>query len=169
MSSTQRGSILVTGANGGLGCGIVSKICSTAELSGSHGLYIVRNASSADALRAALSNAAPGTHSYDIISLDLSRLSAVREVSASINYRIAAGEILPIRALILNAGYINGIAEEKLSEDGFEITFASNYLGHWLLTLLLLKSVDKENGRVLVVGSNSHEYVLLSARFMSEL
>lgn len=43
------------------------------------------------------------------------------------------------------------------TDDEFDTTFAANYLGHWLLTLLLLKSMDKEEGRIIVIGSQSHE------------
>jgi NAD(P)-dependent dehydrogenase (short-subunit alcohol dehydrogenase family) len=70
--------------------------------------------------------------------------------------RISAGEIPPIRALILNAGFLD-FGKQSWTKDGLDTTFAANYLGHWLLTLLLLKSIDKESGRILVIGSQAHE------------
>ena len=47
--------------------------------------------------------------------------------------------------------------KQSWTDDGFDVTFAANYLGHWLLTLLLLESMNKEAGRIIVIGSQSHE------------
>ncbi|KAI2466713.1 putative short-chain dehydrogenase [Annulohypoxylon bovei var. microspora] len=152
---SPRGTILLTGANGGLGCGVVSKIITTPELAGHHGIYAVRDASSAAALKSTLRKA-PASHTYEIISLELSKLAIVREVVDAIKARVAGREIPPIRALILNAGY-NDLGYESFTEEGFETSFVANYLGHWLLTLKLLQSMDAENGRVIVVSSNSYD------------
>lgn len=80
----------------------------------------------------------------------------MRAVAAGISPRVAAGEIPPIRALFLNAGYFEFTAQTWTPER-FNATFASNYLGHWLLMLLLLGSMDREEGRVVVVGSEAHD------------
>jgi len=74
--------------------------------------------------------------------------------------RVSNGEIPPIRALILNAGFLD-FGKQSWTQDGLDVTFAANYLGHWLLTLLLLKNIDREAGRIVILGSQSHEYVLL--------
>lgn len=157
--SPGKGTILVTGANGSLGSTMASQIASTPELAVYHGIYAVRDAKTAPVLRSALAQQAPKStkpHTHDIISLNLADLSSVRAVAANINTRVAAGEIPPIRALILNAGYLEFTAQ-SWTADGFDLTFASNYLGHWLLTVLLLQSMDRELGRVVVVGSESHD------------
>lgn len=73
-----------------------------------------------------------------------------------INARVAGGRLPPIRAIIENAAYQEH-AEQNFSNDGFDMTFHATYLGHWLLTLKLLQSMDKDNGRVAVVGSYSHD------------
>ena len=149
--ATAKGTIIVTGANGGLGRAIASRIAASTELSAYHGIYTVRDASTA--VIPALTST---SHAHDTISLDLSKLDGVRAAAASINARVAAHEIPPIRALILNAGY-QELDAQRWTEDGFAMTFASNYLGHWLLTLLLLQSMDKEHGRIVVLGSSAHE------------
>jgi NAD(P)-dependent dehydrogenase (short-subunit alcohol dehydrogenase family) len=66
--------------------------------------------------------------------------------------------------LILNAGF-QDFGKQSWTDDGFDVTFAANYLGHWLPTLLLLKSMNKEAGRIIVIGSQSHEYDFLSDFF----
>ena len=70
--------------------------------------------------------------------------------------RVSTGQIPPIRTLILNAGYLD-FGKQAWLEDGTDITFAANYLGHWLLTLLLLESMDKVAGRIVIVGSQAYE------------
>lgn len=153
------GSILITGANGGLGSAVASQIATTPSLQGYYGVYTVRDAASAPALDAALSGARGGTstsaHSYEKVSLDLSRLDSVRKVAVDIKSRIEAGQIPPIRALVLNAG-VEEFTTQTWTEEGLDKTFATNYLSHWLLTLLLLGSMDREKGRIIWITSWSH-------------
>lgn len=78
--------------------------------------------------------------------------------------RIASDEIPPIRALILNAGY-QDFGKQTSTADGLDTVFAANYLGHWLLTMLLLQSIDKRAGRIVVIGSQAHDYVPFSPSF----
>lgn len=157
------GSILITGANGGFGCALASQVASTPGLQTLHGIYTARNAGSATALDAALRKGARdgslgASHSFEKLSLDLSRLSAVREVAADIRSRVESGQIPPIRALVLNAG-VEEFATQTWTEEGLDLTFATNYLGHWLLALMLLGSMDRERGRIVWISSWSHKYV----------
>ncbi|KAK7966466.1 short-chain dehydrogenase [Apiospora aurea] len=165
-----KGSILLTGANGGLGCGIVRRIITTPEFLSHHGIYLVRDASRANALKYVLANA-PAPYSYQILSLDLSRLPNVREVARDLKTRIAAGEIPPIRALALGAGYVD-LGDHSWTDEGFDTAFVANYLGHWLLTMMLLESMDREYGRIIVVGSSSydveHPHHLLDGHYREE-
>lgn len=154
------GSILITGANGGFGCALASQVASTPGLKTFHGIYTARNAGSATTLDAALRGGAGegASHSFEKLSLDLSRLSAVREVAADITSRVESGQIPPIRALVLNAG-VEEFATQTWTEEGLDLTFATNYLGHWLLVLMLLGSMDRERGRIVWISSWSHKYV----------
>ncbi|KAI0543225.1 putative short-chain dehydrogenase [Xylaria digitata] len=151
---TTKGTVLITGANGALGSAIVQQIVSKPEFSAYHGLYTVRDTTNAPALTAALSDGRQ--HGSDILALDLTDLDDVRQVASHINTRISAGEIPPIRALILNADFLD-FGKQSWTKDGLDTTFAANSLGHWLLTLLLLKSIDKKSGRILVIGSQGHD------------
>jgi NAD(P)-dependent dehydrogenase (short-subunit alcohol dehydrogenase family) len=82
--AAAKGTILVTGANGGLGSAIAEQIASKSELSAYHGLYLVRDATSAPALTSALSRGAL-SHPRDVVSLDLTKLTNVRQVAEGIN------------------------------------------------------------------------------------
>jgi NAD(P)-dependent dehydrogenase (short-subunit alcohol dehydrogenase family) len=56
--------------------------------------------------------------------------------------------------VVCNAGIqvIDGVGK---SEDGFELTFATNHLGHFLLVTSLLDNLT-EDARIAVVSSSSH-------------
>lgn len=153
--ASAKGTILITGANGGLGSALVHNITSSPELRSYHGIYTVRNAGSAPTLGSILSSGS-SSHTSDILSLDLTDLDSVRKTARAINARISNKEIPPIRALILNAGF-QEFGKQTWTSDGYDTTFKANYLGHWLLSLSLLESMDKDRGRIIVVGSQSHE------------
>jgi NAD(P)-dependent dehydrogenase (short-subunit alcohol dehydrogenase family) len=151
------GTILVTGANDGLGSAIARQIAQTPELSSKyHGVFVVRNVDTATTLKGIV-NRAPTSFYYDTISIDLSRLSSVRGAK-TINARVADGSLPPIRALILSAGF-QELETQAFSSDGFDMTFQVNYLSHFLLVLLLLQSLDKEYGRIVIASGWNHEYV----------
>ncbi|CAN8100472.1 unnamed protein product [Discula destructiva] len=156
-SNNAKGTILITGANGSLGNALVSRLLSKRETVAYHGIYTVRNADAAPALKSALqAGKSADSHSHDVISLELTDLSAIRRAASRIKKSVAIGEIPPIRALVLNAGYLEFL-KQTWTEDGFDMTFASNYLGHWLLAILLLQSMDPQAGRIIVIGSDSHD------------
>ncbi|TVY47458.1 Short-chain dehydrogenase-like protein [Lachnellula occidentalis] len=145
--AAAKGTVIITGANGGLGSAIAKQLVFRPEFVNYHGIYLVRDANSAAGLNSAL--ATTSSHPHDVFSMDLTDLDSVRKTAEGINLRISAGSIPQIKTLILNAG--------TWTKDGFDTTFSANYLGHWLLTMLLLESMDKESGRIVLVGSQAHE------------
>jgi len=154
--SPPSGTTIVTGATGGMGSAIVSHIMRRSDLADTQtGIYTVRKPSSAPALRKALQSA-PSSHKHEVVGLDLSSIKKVRAFAKDINERVASGAIPPIRALILNAGYQDH-TELNMTSDGYEMTWQVNYLANFLLALLLLQSMDKKEGRILIVGSWTHD------------
>ncbi|KAK7959848.1 NAD(P)-binding domain protein [Apiospora aurea] len=144
----QKGTILLTGANGGLGSAIVKKLDSDPTLASYHAIFTVRDATHTEPLHL--------NSTHDVVSLDLTKLDNVRRVAMTTNARVAAGDIPPIRALIVSAGY-QDFGKQTWTGDGLDTTFVANYLGHWLLILLLLGSMDKEAGRIIYMGSQAHD------------
>jgi hypothetical protein len=61
-----------------------------------------------------------------------------------------------IRSLVLNAAFLQ-LKTRTWTEDGFDMTFAASYLVHWILTMMLLGSMDQDIGRIVVVGISVHE------------
>ncbi|TVY16617.1 Short-chain dehydrogenase TIC 32-like protein [Lachnellula arida] len=152
--AAAKGTVIITGANGGLGSAIAKQLVSQPEFVNYHGIYLVRDANSATELNSAL--ATNSSHPHDILSMDLTDLDSVRKTAKDVNLRVSAGDIPQIKTLILNAGF-QDFGKQTWTKDGFDTTFSANYLGHWLLTLLLLESMDKESGRIVLVGSQAHD------------
>jgi NAD(P)-dependent dehydrogenase (short-subunit alcohol dehydrogenase family) len=78
---------------------------------------------------------------------DLASLDDVRRL---------AGEIDALDTLVNNAGLIS--LERRASADGYELTFAVNYLSHFLLTRLLLPRL-REPARIVNVSSIGQERI----------
>ncbi|KAI1826880.1 NAD(P)-binding protein [Xylaria intraflava] len=156
--ASAKGSVFITGANGGLGSAIIQHILnSTSSLATAyHGIYTLRDPGRAATMKNVLQKADSVGHKYDIVPLELSRLASARKAAEDVNKRVAEGSIPPIRALILNAAW-QEYTTHTMTDDGFDMTFQANHLSHFLLTLLLLKSMDKKNGRIVILGSWSHD------------
>lgn len=69
----------------------------------------------------------------------------------------------PLHVLILSAGVFSPAL--KASIDGYETTFATNHLGHFYLTYLLLDKLrESAPSRLVVVSSSSHAHTGVSIR-----
>lgn len=157
----QQGTIVVTGANGGLGNAIVTNIINQQDLGTNYyGIYTVRDTlRGATTVRRTLERAKSVKHDHELLPIDLGSLESVRNSARNINARVSNGSLPPIRALVLNAGWVEQTTH-SFTKDGFDMSFQVNYLSHFLLTLLLLQSMDKERGRIEVLGSWTHEYII---------
>lgn len=83
-----------------------------------------------------------------VIPCDLTLLQSVRRCA-----QIVRNEFGPITVLINNAGIVS--SRHRMSADGFELTFAVNHLGHFLLVRLLLDRMA-HHGRIVNVASRAH-------------
>lgn len=123
---------VVTGASGGLGLETARILAHR----GAHVVLAVRNRAKGEVAAASM----PGE--VEVRVLDVADLGSVRAFAAD------AG---PVDVLINNAGVLG--VPFGTSPDGFERHFATNHLGHFALTNLLLPQLTD---RVVVVGSQSH-------------
>jgi NAD(P)-dependent dehydrogenase (short-subunit alcohol dehydrogenase family) len=82
------------------------------------------------------------------VRCDLASLASVREAAQEVRRQFDR-----IGLLINNAGIVS--TRHRLSPDGFELTFATNHLGPFLLTQLLLDRLAN-TGRIITVSSRSH-------------
>ena len=66
----------------------------------------------------------------------------------------------PLHALVLNAGVFS--LPYTTTDDEYEATFQTNYLGHFFLTQLLIPTLTSSSpARVVVVSSESHRVLRL--------
>jgi NAD(P)-dependent dehydrogenase (short-subunit alcohol dehydrogenase family) len=92
------------------------------------------------------------------LRLDLNSLASVRDGATRCSEMLGA----PLSGIICNAGVqTNGPA--SYSADGYETTFASNCLGHFLLVNLLLNSVAPA-GRIVWTASGTHDPALMDGK-----
>ncbi|MDF4002602.1 SDR family NAD(P)-dependent oxidoreductase [Luteibacter sp. PPL552] len=94
-------------------------------------IMAVRSESKGDAARREIRDAFPGA-SIEVRTLDLSSLASVRAFADRL-----VNEGRPIDVLVNNAGILMP-PQRTLSADGFELQFATNFLGHFALTHHLL-------------------------------
>ncbi len=90
-----------------------------------------------------------------VLKLDVSSLASVREAAALCRAMVDRGEIGPLQAIVCNAG-AQFRGPISYSPDGYEDTFATNCLGHFLLVELLIDAVS-EGGRVVYTASGTHD------------
>jgi NAD(P)-dependent dehydrogenase (short-subunit alcohol dehydrogenase family) len=126
MRDLEEQTILVTGATDGLGKRVAS------ELLGK-GATVLLHGRSRERLEATFEEVRELTGSEKLRSYlaDFSALGDVRDLAGRV---LSDEERLDV--LVNNAGVI--VPERTESEDGYELTFAVNYLSHFLLTNLLL-------------------------------
>ncbi|XP_045132940.1 retinol dehydrogenase 11-like isoform X2 [Portunus trituberculatus] len=95
-----------------------------------------------------------GNKNVVVYLLDTSDLSSVRSFAKDVLKTEGS-----IHILVNNAG-IGGKEIQEMTRDGFELTMATNYYGHFLLTNLLLKRLkESAPSRVVNVSSLAHLFV----------
>jgi len=136
---------VITGATSGIGretaLGLAKK---------DHALWLlVRNVPKGEQLKKDII-AQTNNKNIHVVKCDLSDLQSVREAADELKSKLVL-----INVLINNAGGI--FPERKLSKDGFEMTFVTNHLGHFLLTLSIMPLLEKGHARVINLSSDAHK------------
>src|SRR5277367_397050 len=121
MSTLPGKTVLITGANAGIGKDVARQLALRPEIAR---IYLAcRNQDRATAAKADL-EAATGRSIFDIVLMDVADLGSVRAGLAAIDGSVDA--------LVMNAGVI-GPQTFGLTADGVTIVFATNVLGHVVL------------------------------------
>jgi NAD(P)-dependent dehydrogenase (short-subunit alcohol dehydrogenase family) len=137
--------VLVTGANSGLGLRTAEALAAR----GAHVLMGCRDATRGEAARSEVATSATGP-APEVVPLDLADLGSVRDAARSV-----ADAVERLDVLVNNAGVM--AMPLRRTADGFELQFATNHLGHYALTGLLLPVLLRAKGpRVVTVSSNVH-------------
>ncbi|MQL74766.1 hypothetical protein Taro_007106 [Colocasia esculenta] len=141
---------IVTGGASGIGEETVRVLA----LRGAHVIIAARNMEAANNSKQRILGTNPSAH-VDVMKLDLCSMKSIRAFADNFN---STG--LPLNILINNAGVM--FCPYQLSEDGIEMQFATNHLGHFLLTNLLLEKMKITakktgiEGRIVLLSSIAH-------------
>lgn len=134
--------VLVTGANGGLGLETALALAGA----GAHVVMAARNQAKAAGARAGILAAHPQA-SLEVVELDLGSQASVARAAEEV--RAAHGRL---DVLVLNAGVM--ASPKVVTEDGFDAQLATNVLGHWsLLCHLAPILVTTPGARVVTLSS----------------
>nr|GEU35917.1 hypothetical protein [Tanacetum cinerariifolium] len=153
---------IVTGATSGIG----AETARVLALRGVHVVMAVRNTEKGLIVKETILTETPDAK-IDVMELDLSSLASVREFATKY-----LSLDLPLHILINNAGVLS--PPFKLSKDKIELHFATNHLGHFLLTNLLLEKMkitsyeQQTEGKIINVSSGGHHFVRTSSGIFSD-
>jgi NAD(P)-dependent dehydrogenase (short-subunit alcohol dehydrogenase family) len=136
---------LVTGANSGIGY-------ETTRVLSDHGAHVImacrdreKAARARDKLESQLDRS-----SLELLDLDLSDLISVRAAAERVIEQHARLDLLVSNGGVMGTPY-------RQTADGFELQMATNHLGHFALTGLLLdRLVTTERSRIVAVSSHMH-------------
>src|SRR5436309_4168201 len=137
--------VMVTGANSGIG-----KAASIALAKmGATLVMVARNPERGEAARSEIVTKS-GNNSIELLLADLSSLESVRQLVAEFRKKYSK-----LHVLINNAGLLN--QRRRVTADGYENTFATNYLAPFLLTNLQLDLLKASApSRIINVSSVGH-------------
>jgi retinol dehydrogenase 12 len=140
----QGRTFFVTGANSGIGRAVVEALAAR----GGSVVLASRSKERTEPVLDGIRRSYPGADA-EFLEIDVSDLASVR---SAVRRFLAAGR--PIDVLVNNAGIAGTRA---LSRDGFDLTYATNHIGPFLLTNLLLPRLRAApNGRIVNVSSIAH-------------
>jgi NAD(P)-dependent dehydrogenase (short-subunit alcohol dehydrogenase family) len=135
---------VVTGANAGIGRATAEALARRGGRVVLSGRSLERTQPVLDAIRSENADA-----DVSFVKMDLLSLASVREAALEILEREPR-----IDVLVDNAGVAG---HRGVTEDGFEIQFGVNHVGHFLFTRLLLpRLLESAPARVVVVASRNH-------------
>ena len=136
---------IVTGANSGIGFEVATALAGA----GAHVVLAGRDPNRGEDAAARITAAVPRAD-VGLQRLDLASLHSIHRASDSLRANYPR-----IDLLINNAGVVD--TPRCITEDGFELQFGTNHLGHFALTLRLLDLLmPVEGSRVVTVSSLGH-------------
>jgi NAD(P)-dependent dehydrogenase (short-subunit alcohol dehydrogenase family) len=144
--SQQGRRVLITGANSGIGFHTALELARR----GAEVILPARTRDKANAAVAAIHREVPNAQVIPEV-LDLADLSSIRAFAQRILTRYPQ----PALDLLINNAGVMAIPQRELTPDGYERQFATNYLGPFALTALLLRAVKPQPGSRIVIVSSS--------------
>jgi protochlorophyllide reductase len=148
MQESQKLTAIITGASSGVGL-------YTAKALINKGWFVVMACRDLPKTEKAAKSLGLSSDSYTVMPIDLASLQSVRQFVDTFK---ASGRSL--NALLCNAAIYMPLLKEPLrSPEGYELSMATNHLGHFLLCNLLLNEMKHSStmaARVVILGTVTH-------------
>jgi protochlorophyllide reductase len=144
----KKPTVVITGTSSGVGLYAAKSLVE-------RGWYVIMACRNFEKTEKAAQKAGIPTGSYTIMDIDLASLESVREF-----VKIFRARGYRLDALLCNAAIYMPLLKEPLwSPEGYELTMATNHLGHFLLCNLLLEDLKKStypDRRMVILGTVTH-------------
>ena len=134
---------IVTGANSGMGLATTAALCDA----GAKVIMLCRNEERGREALAKLKE--KEERQLELILCDLGDYDSIRGFARTVKAKYARIDIL-----VNNAGFIS--LDRQETKEGLERQFGINHIGHFLLTMLLLRNMG-EGSRIVNVASGAHK------------
>ncbi|XP_068222514.1 retinol dehydrogenase 13-like [Palaemon carinicauda] len=143
-ASMKGKTVVITGANKGIGLETARDLARR----GATVILACRNVIRANIARDDILKTATGK--VEVHQLDVSSMASVRRFGRTFQSRM-------VDVLINNAGVAD--IPQEITDEGLELTVATNHLGHFLLTHLLMPNLKATSGRIIHLTSIGHTWV----------
>ncbi|MGF1499163.1 MAG: protochlorophyllide reductase [Elainellaceae cyanobacterium] len=144
----QQSTVVVTGASSGVGL-------YAAKALAKRGWHVVMACRDLEKAQKAAQEVEINPANYTLMHIDLASLESVRKFVATFRER---GRSLD--ALVCNAAIYMPLLKQPLrSPEGYELTMATNHLGHFLLCNLMLEDLKhsaSDDSRLVILGTVTH-------------
>ncbi|MBD1804746.1 protochlorophyllide reductase [Microcoleus sp. FACHB-SPT15] len=148
MAQDQKSTVVITGASSGVGL-------YAAKALAKRGWHVVMACRDLEKAQNVAQMVEMPQDSYTIMHIDVASLESVRQF---VNKFRASGKSLD--ALVCNAAIYMPLLKEPLrSPEGFELSVATNHLGHFLLCNLMLEDLKNSGAtepRLVILGTVTH-------------
>jgi protochlorophyllide reductase len=148
MAQNQKPTVVITGASSGVGLYAAKSLID-------RGWYVVMACRNIEKTQKAADSLNFKPYTYTIMEIDLGSLESVRKFVKQFRLRG-----LPLDALVCNAAiYMPLLKEPERSPEGYELSVATNHLGHFLLANLMLEDLQKSSyadRRLVILGTVTH-------------
>jgi protochlorophyllide reductase len=148
MAQHRQSTVVITGASSGVGLYAAKSLAAK-------GWHVVMACRDLPKTEKVAQEVGIPKESYSILQIDLGSLTSVRQFVEKFR---ATGK--PLDALVCNAAiYMPLIKEPLRSPEGYELSMATNHLGHFLLCNLLLEDMKKSDfsdRRLVILGTVTH-------------
>src|ERR1700749_1692130 len=135
---------VITGATSGIG-----KVTARELAQRGHAIYmLVRDVKKGELVKEKIISRTGNRNIY-VVECDIADMQSVVRAAEELKEKL-----FNINILINNAG--GAFVKRELSRDGFEMTFAVNHLGPFLLTEILMPLLKKGHARIINVSSEAH-------------